>query len=85
MLLIQMIYSVLTQIPFSLGLGQLLQSVSQTIFLFLLLLLAKGYTVTRARIGRTGTIVLLGFMFVYSVTTMALFAYKEMVKWYINV
>ncbi|XP_056636066.1 transmembrane protein 145-like [Diorhabda sublineata] len=59
--------------------GQILMGISEISFLLLLLLLAKGYTVTRGRLPVRGTVKLTVFMCMYTVTYAALFIYESQV------
>lgn len=53
---------------------------SETYFLLLLLLLAKGYTVTRGRLPVSCSIKLTIFMCSYVVTYVAIFIYESVVR-----
>uniref|UniRef100_A0A8B9H1L2 Transmembrane protein 145 n=1 Tax=Astyanax mexicanus TaxID=7994 RepID=A0A8B9H1L2_ASTMX len=57
-------------------LGKLLFSVSFLVFLLMLILLGKGFTVTRARISHSGSIKLSIYMTVYTITYIILFIYE---------
>ncbi|XP_686062.6 transmembrane protein 145 isoform X1 [Danio rerio] len=57
-------------------LGKLLFSVSFLIFLLMLILLGKGFTVTRARISHSGSVKLSIYMTVYTITYIILFIYE---------
>ena len=54
-------------------LGRILESASEITFLLLLILLAKGYTVTRARLRQMSTIKVTIFICAYVIMYMALF------------
>ncbi|RXN30427.1 transmembrane protein 145-like [Labeo rohita] len=56
--------------------GKLLFSVSFLIFLLMLILLGKGFTVTRARISHSGSVKLSIYMTVYTITYIILFIYE---------
>ncbi|KAJ1520514.1 hypothetical protein ONE63_003637 [Megalurothrips usitatus] len=58
-------------------LGRLMEAASETTFLLLLLLLAKGYTVTRGRLRVGSSIKLTIFMCLYVVTYVSLFIYER--------
>ncbi|XP_034235030.1 transmembrane protein 145-like isoform X2 [Thrips palmi] len=58
-------------------LGRLLEAGSETTFLLLLLLLAKGFTVTRGRLRVGSSIKLTIFMCLYVVTYVSLFIYER--------
>lgn len=57
--------------------GTLLQGASEISFLALLLLMAKGYTITRARLSTCSTIKLMTFINVYVIVYIALFIFRE--------
>uniref|UniRef100_A0A8C6TD28 Transmembrane protein 145 n=1 Tax=Neogobius melanostomus TaxID=47308 RepID=A0A8C6TD28_9GOBI len=57
-------------------LGKLLFSVSFLLFLLMLILLGKGFTVTRARISHSGSVKLSIYMTVYTITYVILFIYE---------
>ncbi|KAK3541524.1 hypothetical protein QTP86_028648 [Hemibagrus guttatus] len=57
-------------------LGKLLFSVSFLVFLLMLILLGKGFTVTRARISHSGSIKLSIYMTIYTITYIILFIYE---------
>uniref|UniRef100_A0A6Q2YZ65 Intimal thickness related receptor IRP domain-containing protein n=1 Tax=Esox lucius TaxID=8010 RepID=A0A6Q2YZ65_ESOLU len=56
--------------------GKLLFSVSFLVFLLMLILLGKGFTVTRARISHSGSVKLSIYMTVYTITYIILFIYE---------
>ncbi|KAG7276216.1 hypothetical protein CRUP_004807 [Coryphaenoides rupestris] len=56
--------------------GKLLFSVSFLVFLLMLILLGKGFTVTRARISHSGSVKLSIYMTVYTITYVILFIYE---------
>uniref|UniRef100_A0A8C5CGX4 Transmembrane protein 145 n=1 Tax=Gadus morhua TaxID=8049 RepID=A0A8C5CGX4_GADMO len=56
--------------------GKLLFSVSFLVFLLMLILLGKGFTVTRARISPSGSVKLSIYMTVYTITYIILFIYE---------
>nr|CAD7257814.1 unnamed protein product [Timema shepardi] len=57
--------------------GRMLESSSETVYLLLLLLLAKGFTVTRGRLRLASSVKLTIFMCVYVVTYSTLFIYEQ--------
>lgn len=57
--------------------GRMLESGSEVCFLLLLLLIAKGYTVTRGRLRLASSVKLTIFMCAYVVTTLGLFIYEQ--------
>ncbi|KAM9114730.1 transmembrane protein 145 [Pangshura tecta] len=57
-------------------LAKLLFSVSFLVFLLMLILLGKGFTVTRGRISHTGSIKLSVYMTLYTITHVVLFIYE---------
>ncbi|XP_044291234.1 transmembrane protein 145 [Varanus komodoensis] len=57
-------------------LAKLLFSISFLIFLLMLILLGKGFTVTRGRISHTGSIKLSVYMTLYTITHVVLFIYE---------
>ncbi|KAF4075943.1 hypothetical protein AMELA_G00224730 [Ameiurus melas] len=57
-------------------LGKILFSVSFLVFLLMLILLGKGFTVTRARISHSGSIKLSVYMTIYTITYIILFIYE---------
>ncbi|XP_055839460.1 transmembrane protein 145-like [Episyrphus balteatus] len=59
------------------GLGTVLLAAAEIVFLVLLLLMAKGYTITRARISTCSTIKMTLFINLYIVFYMSLFIYRE--------
>uniref|UniRef100_A0A3B4WDW0 Transmembrane protein 145 n=1 Tax=Seriola lalandi dorsalis TaxID=1841481 RepID=A0A3B4WDW0_SERLL len=60
----------------SLKILKLLFSVSFLVFLLMLILLGKGFTVTRARISHSGSVKLSIYMTVYTITYVILFIYE---------
>lgn len=58
------------------AIGLMYAAASETCFLLLLLLLAKGYTVTRGRLPVAASIKITIFMCVYVVTYLSLFIYE---------
>lgn len=61
-------------------LGTLFMGASEITFLTLVLLMAKGYTITRARLSSSSTIKLTVFVNLYIVTYISLFIYQSQVK-----
>ncbi|KAI1296606.1 Transmembrane protein [Halotydeus destructor] len=59
--------------------GKSLEAISTLVLLLLLILLAKGYTVTRARLKRKTTFKIIGFMALYTLVYAALFCWEKMV------
>ncbi|XP_068083223.1 transmembrane protein 145 [Anabrus simplex] len=59
-------------------LGQIFESTSEVVFLLLMLLLAKGYTVTRGRLRIASSIKLTIFMCLYCVMYCVLFIYEKL-------
>ncbi|CAH1163323.1 unnamed protein product [Phaedon cochleariae] len=59
--------------------GMILMSISETSFVLLLLLLAKGFTITRGRLPLPASIKLTIFMCVYAVIYLSLFVYEAKV------
>ncbi|BES94590.1 Rhodopsin-like GPCR transmembrane domain [Nesidiocoris tenuis] len=59
-------------------LARLLESASEVVFLILLLLLAKGYTITRGRLRLASSVKLTIFMCVYIITYASLFVYERL-------
>nr|CAD7430494.1 unnamed protein product [Timema monikensis] len=57
--------------------SRMLESSSETLYLLLLLLLAKGFTVTRGRLRLASSVKLTIFMCVYVVTYTTLFIYEQ--------
>ena len=60
--------------------GHVFEAISILVFLLLLILLAKGFTVTRGRISNSGSIKLAVFMTVYTLTYVAMFIYQAAVN-----
>ncbi|KAF2899900.1 hypothetical protein ILUMI_06283, partial [Ignelater luminosus] len=59
--------------------GSMFMGCSETCFLLLLLLLAKGYTITRGRLPLAASVKLTIFMCLYSVTYICIFVYEAKV------
>lgn len=59
--------------------GSIFMGTSETTFLLLLLLLAKGYTVTRGRLSTSASVKLTIFMCLYIITYITLFIYEAKV------
>lgn len=57
-----------------------MESASEICFLLLLLLMAKGYTITRGRLRLSSSVKLTIFMCTFVVTTLALFIYEQHVS-----
>ncbi|RZF40950.1 hypothetical protein LSTR_LSTR013205 [Laodelphax striatellus] len=64
-------------LPYTRDLGRLFESASEVLFLILLLLLAKGYTVTRGRLKLNSSIKLTVFMCIYVIAYYSLFQYEK--------
>ncbi|XP_039297438.1 transmembrane protein 145-like [Nilaparvata lugens] len=64
-------------LPYTRDLGRLFESASEVLFLILLLLLAKGYTVTRGRLKLNSSIKLTVFMCLYVISYYSLFQYEK--------
>ena len=58
-------------------LGRILESAADITLVLLLILLAKGYTITRARLRQASSIKVTMFMCVYGVTYCCLFIYEQ--------
>ena len=59
--------------------GRVMESVAEILFVLLLILLAKGYTVTRARLRQASAIKVTVFMCSYAVVYAALFIYEQVI------
>lgn len=57
--------------------GRVLEAAAEQLFVLLLLLIAKGYTVTRARLPQASSIKLAIFLCCFSITYSALFIYEN--------
>ncbi|XP_075218044.1 transmembrane protein 145-like isoform X2 [Lycorma delicatula] len=64
-------------LPISRDIGRFFESASEVLFLLLLLLLAKGYTVTRGRLKIGSTVKLTVFMCLYIIGYYSLFQYER--------
>lgn len=60
--------------------GKMVEGGSEGTFLLLLLLMAKGYTITRGRLRVSSAIKITIFMCLYTVTFCTLFIYEQMVS-----
>lgn len=60
--------------------GGVFMGTSETLFLLVLLLLAKGYTTTRGRLPLSASVKLTVFMNLYSITYVAIFIYEAKVR-----
>jgi len=60
--------------------GRVFEASAELVFLLMLILMAKGFTVTRGRISTSGSIKLAVFMTVYVLTYAALFIYQAYVR-----
>lgn len=70
---------------YSMVLGMVFAAASETCFLLLLLLLAKGYTITRGRLPVAASIKITIFMCLYVVTYLSLFIYETNVSGYVEI
>ena len=57
--------------------GKILEAAAEFLFVLLLILIAKGYTVTRARLPQASALKLTIFACSYSVTYVTLFTYES--------
>jgi len=60
--------------------GRVLESTSDICYTLLLILIGKGYTVTRARLRVVSVVKVTTFMSLYCVTYISLFSYERMVS-----
>ncbi|XP_073978128.1 transmembrane protein 145-like isoform X2 [Rhodnius prolixus] len=65
-------------IPRIRNLGRFCESASEVVYLVLLLLLAKGYTITRGRLRLASSVKLTIFMCIYVITYITLFIYERL-------
>lgn len=56
------------------------ETTSEVFYILLLILLGKGYTVTRARLRARSVVKVTAFMSLYCVTYVALFTYERQVN-----
>lgn len=63
--------------PFS---GRIFEAASMLIFLLMLILMGKGYTITRGRLSTSGSIKIAVFMTLYTITYIVLFIYEAVVS-----
>lgn len=63
--------------------GELILGGSEVVFLALMLLMAKGYTITRARLSSRSMIRLATFLNVYIIAFMSLFIFQTVVSIYV--
>lgn len=61
-------------------LGQMSRAASTLVFLLMLVLMAKGYTITRGRLSRNGYWKLTFFMTIFTLIYMTLFIYEARVR-----
>ena len=61
-------------------LGRVFEAISLLIFLLMIILMAKGFTITRGKISTTGSIKIAVFMVLYTVTYIILFIYEAYVS-----
>ena len=59
--------------------GRIFEAISEIFYILMLILLGKGYTVTRARLRSRSVVKVTVFMSVYCVTYIALFTYERQV------
>jgi len=62
--------------------GRMCEATAELVFLLMLILMAKGFTVTRGRISTSGSIKLAVFMTIYVLTYAALFIYQAYVRFF---
>jgi hypothetical protein len=62
--------------------GKVSEAVSILVFILMLLLMGKGYTITRGRISTGGSIKLAIFMTLFAITYAVLFFYQAMVSFH---
>jgi hypothetical protein len=60
--------------------GRMFEATSEIFYILMLILLGKGYTVTRARLRSRSVVKVTVFMSLYCVTYIALFTYERQVK-----
>jgi len=60
--------------------GQVLESMGILVFILMLIVIAKGFTVTRGRISTSGSIKIAVFMTLYTITYAVLFIYQAEVS-----
>lgn len=78
-------YAVVGMLPMKVKMiGGLFMGCSETIFLLVLLLLAKGYTTTRGRLPLAASIKITIFMNLYAVTYITLFIYETKVSFFLG-
>lgn len=58
----------------------MLEAVSVLVFLLMLILMAKGFTITRGRISTAGSVKIAIFMTIYIITYAILFIYEAAVR-----
>lgn len=61
--------------------GRFLEFVSVIVFVVLLILMAKGYTITRGRIRKIGVIKIIVFSVIYCLITVAMFIWEATVSY----
>lgn len=71
-------------VPFVI-IGQACEAVATLIFLLMLILMAKGFTITRGRLSASGSIKIAVFMTIYTVTYVILFIYQAAVSRYLRI
>jgi len=60
--------------------GRVLEAVSILVFILMLILMAKGFTITRGRISTSGSVKIAVFMTLYVITYAILFIYEAAVS-----
>ena len=66
-------------VTIDIGTARILEAASILMFLLMLIVMAKGYTITRGRLSTTGSIKIAVFMTVYTVVYAVLFIYEAQV------
>ena len=60
--------------------GRVFEATSMLVFLLMLILMGKGYTITRGRLSTSGSIKIAVFMTLYTITFIVLFIYEAVVS-----
>jgi len=66
--------------PFYIISARAFESVSIMIFLLMLILMAKGYTITRGKLSNSSTIKITVFMTLYTITYVVIFIWEAIVS-----